>query len=118
MRTIKFRGRSLNTNMWVYGDLQHRGNRAFVEYEVCPKSIGQFTGFKDKNNHEIYEGDVLRVTSLNEKTHGEVRVVEVIYSDKYAAFMAYLGAEKLESLFYQDSEIEIIGNIHNVPEQL
>ena len=42
MRIIKFRGKSLNTKMWVYGDLNHRGKRTFIEYEVDCKTIGQF----------------------------------------------------------------------------
>lgn len=44
MRIIKFRGKSLNTKMWVYGDLNHRGKRTFIEYEVDCKTIGQFIG--------------------------------------------------------------------------
>lgn len=59
MREVKFRGKSLNTGMWVYGDLQHKGKRAFIEYEVDPATIGQHTGFTDKNAREVYEGDVL-----------------------------------------------------------
>lgn len=48
MRIIKFRGKSLNTKMWVYGDLNHRGKRTFIEYEVDCKTIGQFIGKTDK----------------------------------------------------------------------
>lgn len=59
MRTIKFRGKSLNTGMWVYGDLQHKGKRAFIEYEVDPATVGEYMGFQDKNTIEVYEGDVL-----------------------------------------------------------
>ena len=44
MRIIKFRGKSLNTKMWVYGDLNHRGKRTFIEYEVDCKTISQFIG--------------------------------------------------------------------------
>lgn len=48
MQTIKFRGKSLNTEKWVYGDLRQSGKRKFIEYEVNLRLYASLLELKTK----------------------------------------------------------------------
>lgn len=82
---------------------------AFEGYEIM-----QYTGLKDKNETEIYEGDILK--------HPTGNIAEIIYIDDLAAFVASYKISEKNEMDYLDSEIikmcEVIGNIYENPELL
>lgn len=130
MRNIKFRGKTGTTEgkKWVYGylykiksffseDYQYFiKNEHLQETSVDEDTIGQYTGLKDKNGKEIYEGDIVR-TKYMDKTF----IVWVEYSDEYAEFVT----KCKEILFFDEplsdigrADREVIGNIYDNPELL
>lgn len=121
MREIKFRAKDHEGN-WVYGDLHlnHKmphmhpfeNNRTFIN----TKTIGQFTGLKDKNGKEIYEGDIIRSFDSNGDAilhcivWEEARFV-ALYKGRYFSSKCFLKQDWLDEF-----DKEVVGNIYDNPE--
>lgn len=121
MRKIEFRGKS-NSNKWVNGYYYANPINCFIlpiNWEISErldakiidrKTLGQFTGLKDKKGVDIYEGDLFH---LGDKTI--LHVVEWIDSGFKGRQISNKSTVGLE--YWQD-RIEIIGNIHDNPQFL
>lgn len=125
MREIKFKALT-NCKIEVKGyyvydehlNLHYINTGRGVLVEIDRKTLRQYTGLKDKNGKEIYEGDILRSRT------------ELLYLVKYneydAGFYAYdvfegkiqNGINSLNRDIIKSYDLEVIGNIYENKELL
>lgn len=149
MREIKFRGKPTENNTsyfededFVYGSLIisedkyyilldvldniKRDDYAVYMVEVRPETLGQYTGLKDKNEKEIYEGDILELNKDGRIFYG---TSDGLLAKKYqlvgfkdGAFMTCRNKHLIDDydtyLWIISKYSTVAGNIYDNPELL
>lgn len=137
MRLIKFRGKDSFSGQWRYGAYipteftEWREPSIFDGHhrtEVDGETLGQYTGYKDADGKEIYEGDILilydstGVRSSLIVCYGEYEGFQ--YGGENFGFYISFTRKKLNAINRQDflhwlrQGVKVIGNIYDNPKML
>lgn len=150
-RVIKFRAWDYNTNKMYYSNPNWRGNHyeTLIEpdnvalrfnfslsnyaYKNCldeKLELMQFTGLKDKNGREIYDGDIL---NFHKADFGEPKIklgvvtehegaywIDGVLNDKYdGCQLSYCTSKAISNDCYEyENKCEVVGNIYQNTELL
>lgn len=117
MREYKFRGKRIDTNEWIYGFYvegesgpsilyRNKGDGSLERKRVHPETVGQSTELKDRNEVEIYEGDVLKY-AYNIMAFAD----EVVY--EYGMYCVKNKFYGLTIYLDEPYKYEVVRNIHD-----
>lgn len=115
IENIKFKAKSFLDGAWVQGDLVHKEDGAicilrngFNVSEVDPSTVCQFTGLKDWEGNEIWEGDIV---NDNYDRLCIDNLYEVVYIEEEGTF-AFKSLDKADNYepFVNLFEVYVVGN--------
>lgn len=143
MREIKFRAKDMLERNWYVGSYMFTNDNTnnpfrsgpfkeshriifysscdwnmggWNDVEIDPFTLGQYTGLKDKNGKEIYEGDIIRSFDSS----GDIILHYIVWKEEEEArFMAFYKGKTFRSECFlnqswiDEFEKEVVGNIYD-----
>ena len=122
MREIRYRGIGIAERKWVFGSLwfDTRNKATLIWSEelkywvrVDPATVGQYTGLKDKNGREIYEGDIIGGSNGSINGWEWPFKSEIKWNDEECGFNTPIWGDMDSTHYYN-----VLGNIHDNPDLL
>ncbi len=124
--------RRVTSHLYFHKDTKEKGvnemnggvHESYLEPFELEKSLDQYTGIKDKDGKEIYEGDIVRCIEVvdlladRKADREQLDFVGVIEFDNEGADYNIQGNGHLRGLGTGKQMLEIIGNVYENPELL
>ena len=105
---------------WVYGGVFHQNNRGgsfsiiysydpIEKFTVYADTVGQYTGICDRNEKQIFEGDIVDIIKNDERG-------VILWDEDTARFVISMSGVVADFDNYWGKDLEVIGNIYDNPD--